>query len=281
MGILETGEGVQIHPTAEISAEMCYLGDRTVVGENVVIEGHNVHIGKEGWLDRGAHIGGGSCFDPGSRLTAGDFLHMGMGSHINIARKVEIGDEVGIGRGTQIFTHGAYLSCLDGFPVQWGNVIIEDRVWLPHAWVNPGVIIESDVVVAAMTLLQSGFHAPSGCLIGGIPADIIKHNVYPHKSLEPWVHLQHIVHQTNLILGVSPGDRNVFEFTFHPAVTDTPHPNQIIVDLGKGDPTVFNIDERTIKGEVNIYTIVLKNQLRRNGIRFRYKEDEDGQYVPW
>jgi len=270
MTILETGEGVQIHPSAIITAQECYLDDRTVIGENVIIEGRFVRIGKEGWLDRGAHIGGGSCHDPGSALLAGDFLHMGVDSHINIAREVMIGNEVGIGIGTKIFTHGAYLPADYGFPAQWGNVVIGSYVWLPHAWVHPGVTIGEHVVVSAMSLVNKSL--PSGCLAGGIPVKIIKKNAYPNPTDVFW----DVIKQTEAIID-NPMVRVLMPYDRY-ALGDC---IRIQTPLDKAvDYTTFDLGKRTIEGPVTKWTRVLKNQLRRNGIRFRYKE-ENGEYVPW
>ena len=52
------------------------------------IEGHRVEIGREAYFDRGAHIGGGSCFSTKAFLRAGDWLHMGTDSQINTATGV-------------------------------------------------------------------------------------------------------------------------------------------------------------------------------------------------
>ena len=248
---IKLGEDVVIHPSARIDCDICIIGDRSIIKEDVIVEGSYVQIGRESFLDTRSHIGGGSCNDPGSWLFAGDFFHMGVDSHINIARKVLIGDEVGIGIGTKIFTHGAYLSAYDGFPVQWGDVVIGNNVWLPHAWVNPGVTIGDNVVVAAMSLVNRNL--PSGCFAGGIPVKILKENAYPN--------LNKYVDWDEIIRGIYKDTANII-----------------------GNPPVvsayFDIKNRTIKGSVTNWTRVFKNQLRRNGIRFRYKE-KNGEYVPW
>ena len=246
---LELGEDVVIHPSARITAKNCIIGDRSIIREDVIIEGTYVQIGRESFLNTRSHIGGGSCNDTGSRLLAGDFFHMGVDSHINIAKYVYIGDEVGIGIGTKIFTHGAYLSAYDGFPVQWGNVGIGNNVWLPHAWVNPGVVIGDNVVVSAMSLVNRNL--PSGCLAGGIPVKILKENVYPN---------------TNVDLG---------KF-----ITDYETVIDIISDPSAAGNAYFDIENRIIQGPVTEWTRVFKNQLRRNGIRFKYKE-KNGEYVTW
>jgi len=256
------GEDVRISDKARINvSEYFEIGDRSVIRNNVLIEGRHIEIGREAWIDEYAHIGGGSCFDYHSFLKAGDFLHIGKFSHINTARKVMIGDECGIGINTKIFTHGAYLSAYNGFPVQFADVEVGDRVWLPNAWVNPGVKIGNDVVVAAMSLVNRDL--PSGCLAGGIPAKVLKENVYPRK-LTPQEKQQlvaNIARDVRMKLKLE-GDRIHLE---HPDTKEV---------------TIFDLEKRMIEGVGNNRSETVKNQLRRYGIRFKYFL-QNGKYRPW
>lgn len=254
------GKDVKIDESARINVtDRLIIGDRSVIGKGVLIEGRSVQIGKEAWIDESAHIGGGSCFELESDLIAGDFLHMGKYSHINTARKVTIGNEVGIGIGTKVFTHGAYLSYYDGFPVQFQEVKIGDRVWLPNAWVNPGVEIGNDVVVAAMSLVNKNI--PSGCLAGGVPAKIIHKNAYP-KSLSK-DELESMMILLNNVL------RKSYKLL-----------DGAIIVKGKVGETIFDLKNKTLSGPATGETERLKNQLRRMGIRFK-AYSKDGDYVEW
>jgi acetyltransferase-like isoleucine patch superfamily enzyme len=163
----------QIHPTAHIG-ENVRLGDWSVVGARTIIDG-DVEIGRAAWINPDVVIGGGQK-ELGS-LKAGDFLHIGLRGFINIADMVTIGDEVGLGMETKLFTHGGYLNVLYGFPSQRGPITIGSNVWLPNAMVLPNVSIGSNVVVAAMSLVNKNL--PDGCLAGGIPAKVIERNKYP------------------------------------------------------------------------------------------------------
>jgi acetyltransferase-like isoleucine patch superfamily enzyme len=256
------GENVKISGKARINvSEYLAIGDRSIIGDNVLIEGRQIEIGREAWIDEYSHIGGGSCFDYQSSLKAGDFLHMGKFSHVNTARKVTIGDECGIGINTKIFAHGAYLSAYDGFPVQFAEVKIGNRVWLPNAWVNPGTTIGDDVVVAAMSLVNRDL--PSGCLAGGIPVKILKESVYPRElsQLEKEQLVKNIANDVRMDL--------------------TLENDQIsITDANSKQVTVFNMKQRWIKGVGSKATEIVKNQLRRYGIRFKHFL-ENGEYRSW
>lgn len=260
--MFEIGGDVQIHPTAQINVKHGFIGDRSIIKAGVIIEGYHVEIGQEAWINRYVDIGGGGCFDPQAKLVAGDFFHVGLHSHINFGYAVTIGHEFG-GIGVNILTHGVYPSAWEGFPAQFAGVTIGDHVWMPNTWVNPGVTVGSNVVVAAGSLINRDI--PSGCLVGGIPAKAIRENAYPRKlsSEEKRRLFIRIFEQAERI------DSNLHHY----------------VRLGEGVfrvdwNTVFNIDERKMDGHVTAFTDTLKNQLRRNGIRFRYG-DKGGVYVPW
>ena len=136
----------------------------------------DVEIGRAAWINPDVTIGGGQK-ELGS-LRAGDFLHVGLRGFINTADKVTIGDEVGLGVETKLYTHGGYLDVLRGFPSKRGPISIGSNVWLPNAMVLPNVTIGSNVVVAAMSLVNKDL--PDGCLAGGIPAKVIKADEYPN-----------------------------------------------------------------------------------------------------
>ena len=245
------GRHVEIEAGVYFNVIAGHIGDRTIIRSGARVEGNSVVIGRESYLDHGAVIGGGSCFDKDASLHAGDWLHMGWNSQINIARGVEIGDECGIGIETKIFTHGAYLPVDFGFPVQWGPVKFGNRVWLPNAWVNPNVTIGDNVVVAARSLVNSDL--PGGCLAAGNPARVIKENAYPGMN------------KFDMIIPQLRG-----------AVIKEVN-NSVYVICGD---TYFDIKARTIEGPVTDVSEAVKNQLRRNGIRFRFTAIE-GLYVSW
>jgi acetyltransferase-like isoleucine patch superfamily enzyme len=261
----EIGEDCQIHPTAVIDVEEGSLGPRSIIREGARIEGRYVVLGTETYMDYRARIGGGSCYDFMGHLTAGDWLHMGVDSHINIARAVSIGDEVGIGVETKIWTHGAYLPIDEGFPMQWAPVDIGDRVWLPNAWVNPGVFIGKYAVIAAGSVVNQ--HIPMGSFAGGVPAKILKKDVYPkkmeRKDLDDMFEMMMLYCRRNCKCGL----KHVYEIT---------QLGDYLIDSS----TYFNIEKRRVVGPVTKFTEIVKNQLRRYGIRFKFYP-KDGEYVSW
>jgi acetyltransferase-like isoleucine patch superfamily enzyme len=235
----------------------------------VRIEGRRVEIGRMAFLDRGATIGGGSCWDPRAFLLAGDFLHMGVNSHVNTARGVTCGDEVGIGIETKIFTHGAYIdSYALGAPVQFAGVTIGSNVWLPNAWVNPGVTIGSNVVVAARSLINRS--VDSGDLVGGVPAQIIKKGAYsglPSRERQQAV-LESVVEDLLVMFR---------QYARPPSIGL----EGTVISIAGHE---FDVEARTIRRTgppiEMAYSVLVVEQLRRYGIRFRFAQ-RGQEWVPW
>ena len=275
---VDIGPGCQIAPSAQISCDYFHLGPRSVIGDGCQITGRKIHIGTECWLGDHIVIGGGSCHDAYSELHIGDLCHLGDHAFINTARKVTIGDEVGIGMHSRLFTHGAYLSELDGFPVKFAPISIGSRVWIPNATVLPGVSIGDDCVVAVGSVVNHPL--PSGCLAGGVPAKVIQEDAYPKKlsSAEKKSKLGALMEEFQAISIDHGFDFDLQEIENGFAVND------VCVCI-EGAPktvaqTTFCMDEKKVKGRASPFSELLKNELRRHGIRFR-SFNLDGKYESW
>jgi acetyltransferase-like isoleucine patch superfamily enzyme len=268
--MLKLGKDVKIHPTAEINVDNGYIGDRSVIRAHAVIEGRDIRIGHEAMICEYAVIGGGSRFDPTSYLTAGDFFHMGRFSLLNQGYGVKVGHEFGCGVESKVYTHGAYESVWDGFPAQWGSVEIGDRVWMPYAQINPGVKIGNDVVILAMSLVNKDL--PGGCLAGGVPCKVIKEKMYPRElSAKEKAELFEKIFNSAFAL---------FDYRKKQAAPKKPKFSRIDDDIFSVEKAVFDLKKRTITGTATPFSEALRDQLRRNGVRFRYKVEGDS-YVPW
>jgi len=193
------GKNVRIHPDTQIDAEALRIGDnstveagceitvgslvigaKSIIRKNSIIRGRDIEAGQHFYMDHHAEIGGGSCFSKRSRLRIGDHFHLGSYSMINTAREVTIGNEVGIGRLSNIYTHGAYLNVLEGFPEQWGPVRIGNNVWMPNVTVMPNVTIGDNTVIAACSMVNRDIEG--GGLWAGVPARRVDGVAYPN----PW-----------------------------------------------------------------------------------------------
>lgn len=283
---------IEIHPTATIDVEDLEIGDGTVIGAYTRLQGSKIHLGRDSWIGAHAQIGGGSAWDPDAYLEAGDFFHLGDHGEVNIARGVNCGDEVGLGVGTRVFTHGAWLSELDGFPADFQGVTIQDRVWAPNAQINPGVWIASDIVVTPGSVVSTNFYE-GHMLIGGNPSKIIKKDYPAHplkkekqaeiinKIADEAEGLIHGLVDTDIVRVTQKDEVEVVATHFDPPFL------MLTVDEGieEQPPTwvVFELGEnKRIRGFRSETAEIIKNQLRRHGIRFRYSAKNDGdEYEPW
>lgn len=242
----------------------CKIGDRSIIGAYFEISGRDIEIGREFWSGRYCGIGGGSCMEKHSKLRIGDFGHLGDFSFINTARPVIIGDEVGLGQETKIYTHGAYESFLRGFPVEFGPVTLENNVWCPKAIIMPNVTIGHDTVVGAGAIVTKSL--PAGCLAVGIPAKAIKENVFPKKFGEEEI-------KTMLQDFVKKFEENIEYNKYQCEI-------KIIGDKIFLDGTLFDFGDMKIDGRVTEMTEKFRNELRRYGVRFKYYS-KGGVYVSW
>lgn len=183
-----------IHPSAYIHCETFEVGEHSFIGKDVSIVCRSFKAGEYLYMTEGVEVGRGGCTNPESMVTIGDHVGIFEKTLINPNSPITIGDNVGIGCEVQIWTHGAWLDVLQGFPSSFGPVHIGDNVWLPaRCIILPNVSIGKNSVIAINSVINKSL--PSGCLAGGNPAKVIKPNVYP-KTLTPQEKLSTL---TNLI----------------------------------------------------------------------------------
>ena len=155
------------------------IGNNVQIKEGVVINSFKgIKIGDDTIIDRRVIIGGlqsqHSYFEVGSRCV---ILHE---SYINITREVTIGNNVGIGGRCMLFTHGTWQNIFQGYPVDFGKIVIEDDAWLPwHVTVLPNVVIGKGATIGAGSLVTKD--VPPYSLAVGVPAKVIKNEGYPKQ----------------------------------------------------------------------------------------------------
>lgn len=263
-GHIRLGDNVTIRDDVKINVtEKLFIGDRSSLGKRFIIRGRDIEIGTELWSGHDCEIGGGSCFEKTSSLRIGYWCHLGNYSFINTARPVTIGNEVGLGIRTALYTHGAYQSILRGFPVEFGPITIEDNCWLPSATVLPNVHIGKNSVIGVGAVVTQDI--PPGSLAVGVPTKVIKRNVYPREPSPE----EKAITIKNLL--------SVFQEQTGEKVNYDPVSGVIML---REPRTTFDLEHLEIRGVANEKTERLRNHLRRHGIRFKYYPQE-GRYVPW
>lgn len=149
-----------------------------ILGEGYISLGNNVSLGRHGRLTAWDKYYK-QIFIP--EIKIGDNVSIGDNFHITAINYIEIGANVLMGQKVTITdnSHGiAELSEIMVAPslrnlVSKGPVIIEEDVWIgDKVTILPGVKIGKGSIIAANAVVTKD--VPSYCIVGGIPAKIIK-----------------------------------------------------------------------------------------------------------
>ena len=144
------------------------------IGDNCII---NKHVILTCWNSK-SHI----VNENNVKIIIGDNCNIGEYNHITAVGKIEKGNGVLTGRWVTITdnSHGNN-TCIEMENVDpidreiefKGAIKIGDRVWIgDKATILPGVRLGSGCVVAANSVVTKSF--PENCIIGGVPAKLIK-----------------------------------------------------------------------------------------------------------
>lgn len=184
------GKNVKIGIGSIISGKEVLVGDNTKIGHFTIIRGKKIKIGRyvqvgtmtvidterieiddDARINEQVIIGG--IKTPESYIKLGKRTIVMEYSFLNPTKPLIIGDDTGIGGHCLLFTHGSWLSQLEGYPVTFAPITIGKNVWLPwRVFILPGTTIGNNVVIGANSLVSK--IVPSNVLIAGSPAKIIK-----------------------------------------------------------------------------------------------------------
>ncbi|PYP02091.1 MAG: hypothetical protein DMD27_16165 [Gemmatimonadetes bacterium] len=130
-----------------------------------------IEMGEDAKIREQVYVGGPQL--PESRFALGSRTIILQLTSINPTKPVVIGDDTGIGGHCLIFTHGVWLSALDGYPVTYQAVTLGKSVWLPwRVFVMPGSTIGDGTVIGANSLVSGSI--PANSLAVGSPAKVIR-----------------------------------------------------------------------------------------------------------
>jgi len=256
---LQIGKNVVIGDNVEIRCpEKIHIGDNSVLTKDIKINCTSFEAGEYFYMTERCEIGRGGCYGPNSRVKIGKHVGIFEGTVINPSEEVEIGDDTGIGGDVMIWTHGAWLDVLQGFPSDFGPVKIGSNVWLPaRSVVLPNVTIGNDVVIGINSIINRSL--PDGCFAAGSPCKVIKENVYPKELSQG--------EKTNIVEGIIKDWIVLCEMKGITRTIKIRYESEKIF-LNQGyDETIYNIEERNIQGHMNDVAEDLRDYLRRRGIK--------------
>lgn len=145
--------------------------DRYVkIGSFVYIDTEDLEIGEDSEIREYVYVAG--LKTPESKLKLGKRCGIFQYSFLNPTKPIILGNDCGIGGSCKLFTHGSYLSRLEGYPVAFAPITLGDNVWIPwDVFILPGVTIGNDVVVGAGSIINRNI--PSNCIAAGNPAKVL------------------------------------------------------------------------------------------------------------
>jgi acetyltransferase-like isoleucine patch superfamily enzyme len=307
----QIGDRVRIEPGAIILAEEVAIGAGSVIGADSVIECErlrlgrlvafgkrtrvhcrSVEIGDALWSKDDIVIGGGGSEEPGARLRAGDACFFGEGAYLNTCHPLTLGDEVCIGSRAMLFTHSHWQSVLRGYRSLFGPIEIGDHVFIGNtAFVFPGVTIGAGATVMVNSFVAT--NVPMNTLVGGVPAQVIRHVVAPTGDEQISLAREHLLpelaqamtergHQVRQetagdALALDLGDGRVVYFAASwNAANAAPRPRVVVLtfdaDVAAAVPagvTLFNLATSRVSGVQDQLSDDVREFCRRRGIRFR------------
>jgi acetyltransferase-like isoleucine patch superfamily enzyme len=168
---VDLADGVEIGLLAMVMGRSVRIGRFSSVGTMSYVACERIDIGEDARIREQVFVGGPQL--PESSFTLGSRTIILQLASINATKPVTIGDDTGIGGHCLIFTHGAWLNVLDGYPVTYEPVTLGRSVWLPwRVFVMPGTTIGDGSVIGANSLVQGTI--PPYSLAVGSPAKVIR-----------------------------------------------------------------------------------------------------------
>src|SRR5437870_11122066 len=168
---VEIGDHVEIGFLAIVQGKTIRIGRYSSVGTMSYLSCETIEMGEDAKIREQVYVGGPQL--PESRFALGSRTIILQLTSINPTKPVIIGDDTGIGGHCLIFTHGAWLSALDGYPVNYEPVTLGKSVWLPwRVFVMPGSTIGDGTVIGANSLVHGAI--PPYRLAVGSPAKGIR-----------------------------------------------------------------------------------------------------------
>ena len=146
------------------------IGSRVRIGAASMLDTPHIEIGDGTKINEQVYVGGLQF--PDSKFLVGRNCQIMQMTFINPARTVSIGDDSGVGGDSLLFGHTSWLSCFEGYPIQFEPIRIGNSVSLSwRVFVLPGTQIADGVVVGANSLVRGSI--PPRCLAVGFPARVV------------------------------------------------------------------------------------------------------------
>lgn len=180
---IEIGDDVLIAANVQIEADKIVLEDGVRIGNCVRITTGYLHLGEGTVLAEETKVDLSGGKTKNSALITGRDCLFASDTYINTSRKVQIGDSVALSPRSQILTHSFWQSVLDGYYVNFNEVILENDCWIGiNAIVMPGIKVGEGSIVLSNSLVVQNV-APFTA-VGGSPARVLRKDLKKELTSE-------------------------------------------------------------------------------------------------
>lgn len=175
------GDRVRIGPFVYINASEIKIEADTKIKPLSSISARIIEFGRYVHIAPFAVVTGDHT--PRSKFIVGDHSRIFPFCWIDAGEGVELGNHVGVGGRTLIFTHGVWSDFIDGGPVAYGPVKIEDNVWLPwRVFIMPNVTIGKNSIIGANSTITKSIG--ENVIAAGSPAKKVKDGAMVAMTVE-------------------------------------------------------------------------------------------------
>lgn len=257
---LRIGNDISIGIKNKILApEKCIIGSHTNWGNKCNVTARSFEAGNYLQFYDEILVGKGGKYEPDSRLKIGSGCFIGARTMLNVSDHIDIGDNVGIGDECCLWTHGAYLDVMKGFPAKFAPIEIGNNVWMPaRTVVLPGVRIGSSVVIGINSVVNKD--VKDGSFAAGIPIKILYHNRYPVKLNES--------EKKKILEDIIDDYRKIIAYKELPVSVEYSGGTISLKGNDSDEATQYDIKTMQIKGSIDEFGEDLRDYLRRRGIKF-------------
>jgi acetyltransferase-like isoleucine patch superfamily enzyme len=173
------GDNTTIGFLTIIRGDEIAIGRHVSIGTTVFLDTPHIMIGDDTKINEQVYVGG--LQQPDSQFVVGRNCQIMQMTFINPAVSITIGDDTGIGGHCLIFGHTSWLSCFEGYPVDFQPITIGNSVSIAWgAFILPGTVIGDGAVVGARAVASRTI--PPRCLAIGYPARVV--SKYPEFPVE-------------------------------------------------------------------------------------------------